>query len=85
MEKCPKCEDYTLSYNPRRCVAVCNSHDCDYIQKVEDMEDYFNRYVISELNWDNYCAKTPLFVRKLRGTLTPVANHLLNFSKVQFL
>lgn len=73
MEICPKCKSYTLSYDSRRCVAICNSYECDYIYRVKDIEDYFNQFVVSELNWNNYCAKTPSFIRKLRGTLEP--NH----------
>jgi hypothetical protein len=71
MEICPKCHDYTLSYDPSRKVALCYSHACDYEMSVTGLEEYFKNYVISELNWENYCAKTPIFVRKLRGTLEP--------------
>lgn len=73
MEKCPKCSDYTLSYEPQERDAVCKSYTCDFSQKVTDVNQYHKSYVISELNWKNYCAKTPLFIRKLRGTLTPIA------------
>ena len=71
MEKCPDCKDYTLSYDSRRGFAVCNKYDCDYIKKVENSEDYFKKFVTSKFNWSNYCAKTPNFVRVLRGTLDP--------------
>jgi len=71
MERCPKCKDYTLSYDPLRCGAVCTSYDCDYIEMVSDIDEYFKVYVISKLNWDNYCASTPFFIRELRGTLYP--------------
>jgi hypothetical protein len=72
MEICPKCHDYTLSYDPSRRTAICCSCSCNFEESVNGLEDYFNTYVISELNWDNYCAKTPLFIRKLRGTLEPI-------------
>lgn len=71
MERCPKCNDYTLSYDPLRGAAVCTSHGCDYIKTVSDTDEYFKVYVTSKLNWDNYCASTPLFIRQLRGTLSP--------------
>ena len=74
MEKCPKSKDNYLSYDPHRKTACCVSHDCDFEEKVLDQEDYFRKFVISSLNWENYCARTPLFVRKIRGTLEPVGD-----------
>ena len=71
MERCPKCLDYTLSFDPMSSTAVCNSYHCDFEQNVQNQNQYFKRYVITELNWNNYCAQTPTFVRKLRGTLAP--------------
>ena len=71
MEKCPKCNCYTLSYDPRLRMAICTRHSCNYSKVVNDSEDYYNKFVISRDNWDNFCASTPLFVRKLRGTISP--------------
>lgn len=70
-EKCPRCESYSLSYDPVRGTARCYRMDCDFEEKVKDVDDYFDRFVIAKLNWDNYCASTPFFVRKIRGTLKP--------------
>jgi len=72
MEKCPKCNNYTLSYDPRSGKANCTRFNCNYSEIVDNSDDYYNKYVISKFNWDNYCAQTPLFVRELRGTLNPI-------------
>ena len=72
MEKCPKCLDYTLSYDPVLRTACCNSYDCNFIKGVDNVGAYFKNYVISELNWSNYCAKTSPSVRRWRNTLAPV-------------
>jgi len=71
MERCPKCLDYTLSFDPMNSTAVCNSYRCDFAQNVQNQNQYFKSYVITKLNWNNYCAQTPIFVRRLRGTLAP--------------
>ncbi len=72
MERCPERRDYILSFDRRRRAAVCsNKHSCKFFEKATDQKDYFNRFVVSELNWENYCASTPAFVRKARGTLQP--------------
>lgn len=71
-EICPKCKSYTLSYNPVRRSAMCYRLDCDFEERVPDEDNYFNRFVITKLNWTNYCASTPTFVRKIRGHLKPV-------------
>ncbi len=71
-EKCPRCESYTLSYDPARRTARCYRLDCDFEEKVNDVDEYFKKFVITKLNWTNYCASTPFFVRKIRGTLEPV-------------
>jgi len=67
MEKCPKCNYYTLSYDPRLGTAICTRYSCDYSEVVSDSDDYYKKFVISQYNWDNFCASTPPFVRKLRG------------------
>jgi len=72
MEICPKCRDYTLSYDPARRVAICYSKKCNYCQPINDYKDYFKSFIISKLNWENYCAKTPSSIRKLRGTMAPL-------------
>jgi len=71
-EKCPSCQSYTLSYDPVRKTARCYRVDCDFEEKVTDGDEYFEKFVITKLNWTNYCASTPAFVRKIRGTLKPV-------------
>lgn len=73
MEKCPKCRDYTLSYDARIHAAVCTKYTCGFVFQVQDVQDYYDNFVISEINWNNYCAKTPRYVRTLRGTLSPAA------------
>lgn len=72
MERCPRCNNYTLNYDPRLGTATCTRFDCRYSEVVVNSDEYFNKFVISSSNWDNYCSQTPLFVRKLRGTLNPV-------------
>jgi hypothetical protein len=71
-QKCPNCESYTLSYDPVRRTARCYRLDCDFEQRVKDEDEYYNKFVLIKRNWSNYCASTPLFVRKIRGTLKPV-------------
>jgi hypothetical protein len=71
MEICPKCKDYSLSYDPRRKTARCYSLTCRFEEPVINSSDYFDRYVISPLNWENFCAQTPLFVREIRGIKEP--------------
>lgn len=70
-EICPKCKSYTLSYDPIRKTARCYFLDCGFEEGVQDEDEYFNKFVISELNWTNYCVSTPTFVRKIRGHLQP--------------
>lgn len=72
MERCPQCKDYSLCYDPKGSWAVCTSYGCGYVGEVVSADEYYHKYVISALNWDNYCACTPLFVRELRGTKGPV-------------
>lgn len=71
-EICPHCKSYTLSYDPVRKTARCYSLECDFEKRVQDEDDYFNKFVISELNWTNYCASTPTFVRQIRGHFKPL-------------
>ena len=47
MEKCPRCKDYTLSYDARIHAAVCTKHTCGLVSQVQDIQDYFNYFVIS--------------------------------------
>lgn len=71
MEKCPKCKKIYLEHDPRYKAARCYNPDCDFWERVRDYDEFFERFVISELNWSNYCAQTPKFVREIRGTLSP--------------
>ena len=71
-EKCPMCKSYTLSYDPIRETARCYLFDCAFEKKVKDKDEYYKDFVLTERNWDNYCASTPLFVRKIRGTTEPL-------------
>lgn len=59
MEICPKCKKYTLTLVIKDRVARCYNYDCDFEEKIVDNNDYFNKFVISELNWENYCGQTP--------------------------
>jgi hypothetical protein len=70
MEKCPKCKDFTLSFDPKKSMAACNSFSCNYSKGVNNINGYFKSFVVSKLNWDNYCAQTPLFVRQIRESLS---------------
>jgi hypothetical protein len=70
MEKCPKCKDFTLSFDPKRSMAACSSFTCSYSKLVNNNNEYFKNFVVSKLNWDNYCAQTPVFVRQIRESLT---------------
>lgn len=65
MEMCPRCKKYTLSVDLRNTVARCFSTTCRFQEKIENMRDYFERFEISELNWPNYCAQTPVDFRVL--------------------
>jgi hypothetical protein len=70
-EKCPKCKSYTLSHDKPRSTARCMRFNCDFEERVNDRNDYFDRFVLTELNWDGYCGSTPDYVREIRGHLAP--------------
>jgi len=70
-EICPTCIQYTLNHDARRETARCYNYTCGFELRVRNYEEYFNRFVISKLNWTNYCAQTPLFIRRIRNTLEP--------------
>lgn len=65
MEICPKCNEYTLSLDLRDNVARCYNLNCDFEEKIKDYDDYFERFKISKLNWENYCAQTPPKFRRM--------------------
>lgn len=71
MEKCPKCKQNTLDYDTRQKMAQCYNVNCDFFKYVADYDNYFRIYVISKLNWGNYCSQTPAFIREIRGTIKP--------------
>jgi len=73
MEICPKCKKYSLSLDLRDSVARCYNSDCDFKEKVKDYDDYFEKFKISELNWENYCAQTPPNFRRERPSSFSVA------------
>jgi transcription initiation factor TFIIIB Brf1 subunit/transcription initiation factor TFIIB len=63
MEICPECSEYSLSLDLRNGLARCYNRDCCFKEEIIDYDDYFKRFVISELNWANYCAQTPASLR----------------------
>ncbi len=69
-EKCPKCKDYGLNYDPRRRAARCYYVGCDFYQAVQDEKEYYMRFVFTEDNWENYCGRTPKNIRKISGQMT---------------
>ena len=71
MEVCPNCERISLIHDRRRGVAKCYNPKCNYEREVRDRKDYFKRYVATPLNYENYCAQTPVFIRTVKEPLEP--------------
>lgn len=73
-EKCPLCLNLTLAYVARDNMAICHMvwPPCGFREPVADYHDYMKKFMLSKLNWDNYCMGTPRFVRLIRGHMRPL-------------
>ncbi len=68
MEICPECNQYALSLDLRNSLARCYNRECNFKTKIKGCDDYFEQFEISNLNWPNYCAKTPPSLRVTKPT-----------------